>query len=392
MKVALVSSFLEDDVYEKRLTDKFMEEVICKEDHFYHRIAKALMDNNIEPVVHYLSQEKSIKKFTHKYGHDLVRVPATKISFIHEPIIYSSDLVKLIKTDYEICNFVSGYYVMYKIPDMFDYSVFKLNKKIPLIARWAGGNYDWLFPIRKYIKKSSLQKCDRIISSSKKEIKNLEERFDIPKEKIVHLINPLDTSLFKRRKKDDVAEKINLDLSFRYLLYVGRLTKNKGIELLLDVFLEISKEIKDMKLIIIGDGPLSDYINSFITKNSIKEKIILTGRLTHNRTCFYYNIASALINVGMSGGLANVIMEGIASQIPVISTNVGASDEVISNENGILINPNDKLGLKEAIKKILQNEKQFKKFDVEFVKKSSFEHFGKKLASIYQNVIEEKNK
>ncbi len=36
MKIALVSAFLEDDVYEKRLTDHFMENVICQEDHFYH--------------------------------------------------------------------------------------------------------------------------------------------------------------------------------------------------------------------------------------------------------------------------------------------------------------------------------------------------------------------
>ena len=69
MKVALVSAFLEDNVYEHRLTDKFMKDVICKEDHFYHRIAKALTIRNIEVTVFYMSQEKEkLKNFVHKYG------------------------------------------------------------------------------------------------------------------------------------------------------------------------------------------------------------------------------------------------------------------------------------------------------------------------------------
>ena len=110
MKVPLVSAFLEDDVYETRLTDKFMEEVICMEDHFYHRTAKALSNKNIEPVVYYLSQEKEIKEFTHKYGHKIIRVPAKRMNFIHEPIVYSSKLIESIK-NYEICDFVSGYYI-----------------------------------------------------------------------------------------------------------------------------------------------------------------------------------------------------------------------------------------------------------------------------------------
>ena len=152
MKIPLVSAFLEDDVYETRLTDKFMENVICNEDHFYHRTARALTQQQLEPIVYYLSQEKSLKKFTHKYGHTIIRVPSKRINFFHEPIVYSSQLIDLMK-DFEICDFVSGYYIKYKIPDMFDYSVFKLHKKIPLLTRWTGGNHKWLFPLRKSIKK-----------------------------------------------------------------------------------------------------------------------------------------------------------------------------------------------------------------------------------------------
>ena len=389
MKIPLVSAFLEDDVYEKRLNDKFMEEIICNEDHFYHRIAKALSSKNFEPIVYYMSQEKTKKKFLHKYGHTIIRIPAKKINFLHEPIVFSSQLISDIKNNYEICNFVSGYYVMYKIPDMFDYTVFKLNKKMPIIARWAGGNHKWLFPIRKAIKKSALQKCDKILVSSLDEIQNLQNVFNIKKENITHIINPIDLTIFQARKKSFAAEKISINPNFKYLLYVGRLTKNKGIENLLDTFLEISEEIKDVKLIIIGEGPLHEYIKLFSKKNLIEEKIFLKGRLTHDQTCFYYNIASAVINIGMSGGLANVIMESLASHTPIIATNVGATKEYVNDElqNGILIEPSNQNQLKNAIKKILENENKFKGRNLEFLKKFSYDEYGNKLATIFSEVL-----
>lgn len=389
MKIPLVSAFLEDDVYETRLNDKFMEEVICNEDHFYHRIAKALTEVNIEPTVYYMSQEKKEKKFLHKYGHSIIRIPAKKINFLYEPIIYSSQLIRNIKRDYEICNFVSGYYVMYKIPDMFDYTVFKLNKKMPIVARWAGGSHNWLMPLRKSIKKASLQRCDKILVSSLDEIKVLQEVFDIKKEKILQIVNPIDLTIFQKREKSFSVEKIPVNPDFRYLLYVGRLTKNKGLELILEVFNEINSRFEDLKLIIIGDGPLSHFIKNFTKINNLEKKIIMTGRLSHEKTCYYYNIATVLLNTGFSAGLPNVIIESLASGTPVITTDVGASKEYISEKqcNGILIKPSDKNELKHAIIKILENEKKFRKYDIEFLKEFSYQAFGNKLASIYSELL-----
>ena len=189
MKIALISAFL-DEGYEHILDDKFMEDVVCQEDHFFHRIAHSLKIRNHEPVVFYISVEKKMKKFTHKYGHMIIRVPAKKIPFIHEPIVYSPELIKQIENNFDICHLVAGYYVMYKVPDMFDYTVYKLKGKIPIIGRWAGGNHKWLFPIRKWIKKKSLEKCTKIICSGKDEIDVLKNIFRISESKIEFMINP----------------------------------------------------------------------------------------------------------------------------------------------------------------------------------------------------------
>ena len=49
-------------------------------------------------------------------------------------------------------------------------------------------------------------------------------------------MNPIDTTIFKFRKKEIASKKLKLDSNYEYLLYVGRLSKNKGIEELLLTF------------------------------------------------------------------------------------------------------------------------------------------------------------
>ena len=140
--------------------------------------------------------------------------------------------------------------------------------KIPIVTRWAGGNYRWLYPIRKTIKKKALQRCNQIICSGKDETITLETVFKIPKNNIKFLMNPIDLTKFQKRDKIEISTKLKLDPKFDYLLYVGRLAKNKGIENILQVFNEIQKEQNNTKLIIIGNGPLSVEIKKNIEKKS----------------------------------------------------------------------------------------------------------------------------
>ena len=389
MKIALLSLFLDED-YGNTLNDNFMENVICQEDHFYHRIARSLKTANHEPTVFYISVEKKLKKFKHKYGHEIIRVPAKKIPFYHEPIVYSSELIKQIEGKFDICQIASGYYVMYKIPDMFDYVVRKLHNKIPIIARWSGGNSDWLFPIRKNLKEKSLNNCNKIICSGKNEISVLKEKFKIPESKILHMYNPIDTNQFKPRTKNEIIGKINFNLNKKYLLYVGRLIKNHGIEIVLDVFKKISKNNKDIILVLIGDGPMYDEIKKYIHKNNLDNLIELKGRLNHEIISYYYNISSLLFHVGPSGGMPNVIMESILSGLPVIAADCIAANKDLINEKeetGILVKLDDKIELEEAILKIVNQKKEDNIKNANLIREFSIENYGIKMSELFKEII-----
>ncbi len=384
-KIALVSCFIDegDDII---LTDSYMKKFVCNDDHFYHRTAKSLVMQGLEPVLFFPSTIKQTKTFKHKYGHDIVRIHAKKIPFFHEPIIYSPELVKKIQ-EFDVCHFVSGYYIMYKVPDLFDYCVSKIHNKIPIVVRWAGGNYNWLFPIRKTIKKKSLEKCHEIICSGKDETNILETKFEIPKNKIKFLINPINLEQFHKRDRKEICEKLNYDSNVDYLLYIGRLIKIKGIERILEVYKNIIIKNKKIKLIIIGNGPLETEIKKFIKKNNFEKSIFLKNYMNHDEICYYYNISSILINTGLAAGLPNVVIEAIASKLPIIAIDVGATKDFV-NENlgtGVLLNNNDIISIESAILKILNNKNKFSEFNHKILEQFSFENFGKQLVEIYKD-------
>ena len=389
MKIALISVFL-DDGYEHILDDKFMEDVICQEDHHYHRTAHSLKMRNHEPVVFYISVEKELKKFTHKYGHTIIRVPAKRIPFFHEPIVYSPKLIKELENHFEL-SLIFSYYVMYKVPDMFDYIIRKLKGKMPIIGRWSGGKHQWLFPIRKRIKKDSLEKCNKIICAGKDEINVLKNIFDIPDSKIEFLINPHNLELFKNRDRIDACKKLQISSVKKYFLYVGRLVKNKGIEELLEVFNEIKSEYPNMNLILIGDGLLKEEILKFIEKNNLDGRIELKGRLSHDIICYYYNACSILFHIGTSGGLPNIVVEGVASGIPVIASENNANRDFVNQDlkTGIIIDAGDKIGLKNAIKEIIETPDNFSGEIPKIIKELSFERYGEKLEMLFKKSLKE---
>ena len=107
------------------------------------------------------------------------------------------------------------------------------------------------------------------------------------------------------------------------------------------------------------------------------------------KICYYYNMAIALVNTGISAGLPNVIIKSLASGTPTITTDVGVSKEYIDEKlhNGILIKPLDKNELKNGIRKVLKNENEFRDWNTDFLKNFSYHEFGEKLSLVYLELL-----
>ena len=206
---------------------------------------------------------------------------------------------------------------------------------------------------------------DKIISNSKGSGNSLKKIF-IKEKKIFPIYNPY---LKKINNKSNTRRS-------KYLLSVGRLTKQKDFKNLILSFSFIKDQIPNYKLIIIGDGQLKNKLQYLIEHLDLKKKIILTG--WKNDLKKYYLKSKLFILNSVYEGFGNVLIDAINYDLPIITTNCKSGpNEIIDYGKGGFITPirNPKLlskkilfcikNYKIAQKKSKYAKKNIKKFDCE---------------------------
>lgn len=140
------------------------------------------------------------------------------------------------------------------------------------------------------------------------------------------------------------------------LLFVGRLVEKKGVEYLLESIPLIRNQIPDIKLTIVGDGPLRKNLENLAKKLAITDCVDFVGFKTGQEKINYFLSSSILVvpsiqtKNGDVEGLPVVIMEGMAAGKPVVASNVGGIKEIVrENENGFLVKPKSPSQLAERL-------------------------------------------
>jgi len=160
------------------------------------------------------------------------------------------------------------------------------------------------------------------------------------------IFNPINLSEFKgkalRTKKD------------KTIVSVGRLMPQKNQSMLISAFEKLHHEFSEYKLIIYGDGPSYNDLNTLITSLGIEDFAFLPG----SEKNIFEKISSADVFVLSSNyeGMPNALAEAMCLGLPCISTKVsGATDLIESGENGILVNINKEAELEDALRRVLSD-------------------------------------
>ena len=143
--------------------------------------------------------------------------------------------------------------------------------------------------------------------------------------------------------------KISTEFSKRKNLigYIGRLSKEKGVEEFLTSIPELIKINSDLKFMICGDGSLKDEIKIFIEKNNLNNKVKLLPWIAHERVPDYLNQLQLLVLPSHTEGLPNIILEAMACGTPVLTTGAGAILDVIEDrKTGFILENNSKICIK----------------------------------------------
>lgn len=152
-----------------------------------------------------------------------------------------------------------------------------------------------------------------------------------------------------------------LGIGGKIILSIGRLVPWKGFDLLIEIASELSKEIADLKLIVIGSGPEEKRLKEKALK--LNAPVIFAGSLPQADLIKYLTAADVFVLNSSYEGLSHQILESMEAGVPVAVSNAGGNPEVVSDgENGILFPCGNRDAIKSAIKKIFSDDELRKKF------------------------------
>lgn len=249
--------------------------------------------------------------------------------------------------------------------------------KVPYIITEHASKFENRFRsiIHKKLALKSLEKADQIISvgnSLKKEMEKYVEN------SIIIVPNVVDISKFKLKKH------FNNKINFGFL--GGLNDHRKGLDIL---FQAISK-IKDQNycLHIGGGGKLLNEYKEISSKLNISEKCRFYGSIKPNKIPEFFSQLDVFILPSRKESFGVVVIEAMATGIPVIATICGGPEEIVTKETGILIEKENVEELKEAICYMLIN---YKKYDnrmiCDYVNHNfGVDHFVNEVTKIYEEL------
>jgi glycosyltransferase involved in cell wall biosynthesis len=196
----------------------------------------------------------------------------------------------------------------------------------------------------------SLYLSQTIIPVSKTMEEQIQRIPGISPSRVISIQNGVDTDMFfQPQARMELRKDLGIEPHHKVLIFNGRLELMKRLDILLEAFGRIHAEFPEAILVIAGEGSLENELRSFAQSLQIHENVRWLGF----RRDIPSLLAAADIYVQSSSneGLSLSILEAMAAEKTVISTDVGAAREVLDHmQTGIIIPPNNPARLAEAFR------------------------------------------
>ena len=209
----------------------------------------------------------------------------------------------------------------------------------------------------------------KIIASSKIESEQYRDVFPkLNNEKIVHMPNGINLGTYQDLpQKGEFKKKYSINDNEKIILFLSRIHKRKGADMLIEAFSKLKNEFENVKLVIAGpDEGYLVKLKLIVNRLNIKDVVIFPGPLYEKDKLESYVDADVFVLPSNSKeeSFGNVVLEALACGTPVIITNNCGVSEWIGDEVGYVVDY-DKDQLRDAIMKVLSDEGLRRRFGEE---------------------------
>ena len=181
------------------------------------------------------------------------------------------------------------------------------------------------------------------------------------KEKLELIPFGVDTNFFR-------PIKVQKDTEIFQILSVGYLIERKGFLYLIKAIKKVLECHINVKLTIVGSGPMEMQIRNLIKELKLGESIQIISNISDEKLLEMYNFSDLFVlpsivdSQGNTEGLGVVLLEAMACKLPVIGSDTGGIPDIIQNEDtGLIVPQKDIIGISQAIIELIGNDEMRKK-------------------------------
>ena len=287
--------------------------------------------------------------------------------------------------------------------------IFAKQYNIPLVHTYHTMYEDYIYYITKgYFEKSSKKLLEyftrfycettatELIVPTNKTYRLFKEKYKFEKN-----INIIPTGIeverfFKENiKKNDSIElkkTLKIDKKDFVLLFVGRLAEEKNVEFLIKCHKRITQKHKNIKLLIVGDGPGKEEYEEYTKKLGLNNNIIFTGKTAWGEIPYYYHIANVFVTASKTETQGLTIIEAMASNVVPVCMRDEAFQSMVTEElNGLFFETEEEYI--NSILRLFKNREELEKLSKQAriqAETYSSKYYAEKVLEVYNRAIKEK--
>lgn len=228
---------------------------------------------------------------------------------------------------------------------------------IPVVAVSRGWTWATLkVRVYEFLDRVALHAMDQVVCVSAEQARRV-RRALVPGRKVRVVRNAIDLERFAAPDPRMPSRLRNLFAGSpsRVVGAVGRLSPEKGIDVLVDAAAVVVRRRPDTGFVVFGDGPLRESLERRIARLGLVGKFHLAG--FRDDVDHWLPGLDLLALPSHTEGLPNAALEALAAQVPVVATRVGGTPEVVrQGVSGLLVPPGDAASLAQGVLDLLENE------------------------------------
>jgi len=219
----------------------------------------------------------------------------------------------------------------------------------------------------------------------------------VPANKVCYIPNGIDLNFLREAKERGqcsiahLRKSWGIDENESAVLFVGRLSFEKGLDNLIEAFAGVLRHYPKTRLVLVGDGPEKESLAHRLASLNLEKHVIMTGSRPYSEVIQWLALSTVFVLPSRFECMSYTLLEAMAIGLPCIASRVGGNADLIEDgKTGLMVEPGDVDGLAQALRRLLGDadlQKRLGRSAHVKVQQFSAEKMREKTVQVYQQVL-----